>query len=44
MTVAIVTTGVLLVLADGLSAGAIISCNMLGELYPRLLRFSRFQI
>ena len=30
MTVAIVTTGVLLVLADGLSAGAIISCNMLG--------------
>ena len=30
MTVAIVTTGVLLVLGDGLSAGAIISCNMLG--------------
>ena len=30
MTVAIVTTGVLLVLNSGLSAGAIISCNMLG--------------
>ena len=30
MTVAIVTTGVLLVLGSGLSAGAIISCNMLG--------------
>ena len=30
MTVAIVTTGVLLVLGDALSAGAIISCNMLG--------------
>ena len=30
MTVAIVTTGCLLVLNSGLSAGAIISCNMLG--------------
>jgi len=30
MTVALVTTGVLLVLGSGLSAGAIISCNMLG--------------
>ena len=30
MTVALVTTGVILVLGSGLSAGAIISCNMLG--------------
>ena len=30
MTVALVTTGVLLVLAGALSAGAVISCNMLG--------------
>ena len=30
MTVALVTTGVLLVLGGGLSAGAVISCNMLG--------------
>ncbi len=30
MTVALVTTGVLLVLSGGLSAGAVISCNMLG--------------
>ena len=40
MTVAIVTTGVLLVLNSGLSAGAIISCNMLGgNLYLHLLHF-----
>ena len=31
MTVALVTTGVLLVLSGGLSAGAVISCNMLGS-------------
>ena len=30
MTIALITTGILLVLNAGLSAGAVISCNMLG--------------